>query len=331
MDASYGQYNPYGITSPKEGNPWYGIGGPPRSRVMGSLDPVQKSIARHTKKNERNTAKLAQLAVQNQGAALVSPAAIPGATGFTPAQYGPQQLPMANRLGFGKNASNKGMFYSQKGMAGRVGGGLSSALIGGGFPLLFGQGGMAAAGGGLGGLAGGMLGGGWGFGLSIAGTILGGMIKDAQDLDKAMKKVNRSMEAMGYSSGFTGKQLREMSKALGVSKKEALEIANTFARYGAEDATLFTKYFGDNKQLFEAVVGMTDIANALKGIDQIAAQVSPDEQLRLLTLLKTNGALAVQTELLERRQKVQKKAVLDSGKRGPFGGLFNLKFWQWGG
>ena len=54
----------------------------------------------------------------------------------------------------------------------RAKGALSNALIGGGFPLLFGQGALGAAGGGIGGALGGALGGGFGFGLSIAGTAL---------------------------------------------------------------------------------------------------------------------------------------------------------------
>jgi len=50
---------------------------------------------------------------------------------------------------------------------------ISEGLIGGAFPLLFGQGPLAALGGGLGGAAGGFAGGGLGFGLSLLGTGLG--------------------------------------------------------------------------------------------------------------------------------------------------------------
>ena len=50
-------------------------------------------------------------------------------------------------------------------MSGRISGSISNALIGGGFPLLFGQGALGAAGGGIGGALGGALGGGFGFGL----------------------------------------------------------------------------------------------------------------------------------------------------------------------
>ena len=50
---------------------------------------------------------------------------------------------------------------------------ISSGLIGGAFPLLFGQGGGAAIGGGIGGFAGGLAGGQMGFALSLVGTQFG--------------------------------------------------------------------------------------------------------------------------------------------------------------
>lgn len=69
---------------------------------------------------------------------------------------------------------------------------LSNAVIGGAFPLLFGQGTGAAIGGGLGGAAGGMMGGQFGFGLSLVGTALGqafdNAIQSAKDLGKALEK-----------------------------------------------------------------------------------------------------------------------------------------------
>jgi hypothetical protein len=72
------------------------------------------------------------------------------------------------------------------GLRGRVSGAVSSGLIGGGFPLLFGQGPGAAAGGLVGGLAGGALGGGFGFGASIVGTILGAVVDEALTKGKAL-------------------------------------------------------------------------------------------------------------------------------------------------
>ena len=68
---------------------------------------------------------------------------------------------------------------------------VSNAVIGGAFPLLFGQGIGAAAGGGLGGALGGMAGGQFGFGLSLVGTALGqvfdNLANSAKDTAKALK------------------------------------------------------------------------------------------------------------------------------------------------
>lgn len=68
---------------------------------------------------------------------------------------------------------------------------LSSGLIGGAFPLLFGQGVGAAVGGGLGGGLGGLAGGQLGFGLSLVGTALGSVFdqlaNQARDTAKALK------------------------------------------------------------------------------------------------------------------------------------------------
>lgn len=58
----------------------------------------------------------------------------------------------------------------------RGGQAVGEGLIGGAFPLLFGQGAGAAAGGGLGGFFGGMAGGTLGFGLSLAGTAIGSQV-----------------------------------------------------------------------------------------------------------------------------------------------------------
>jgi len=68
---------------------------------------------------------------------------------------------------------------------------LSNAVIGGAFPLLFGQGAGAALGGGLGGAAGGLAGGQFGFGLSLVGTALGTtfdqFVQGAIDAGKALQ------------------------------------------------------------------------------------------------------------------------------------------------
>lgn len=73
----------------------------------------------------------------------------------------------------------------------RGGAAISEGLIGGAFPLLFGQGIGAAIGGGAGGVAGGLAGGGLGFGLSLAGTALGTAF---DTLNQAAQETGRSLK-----------------------------------------------------------------------------------------------------------------------------------------
>lgn len=82
----------------------------------------------------------------------------------------------------------------------RLQGAVSSALIGGGFPLLFGQGGGASLGGLLGGGLGGAAGGGFGFGVSIVGTIIGSavdeLINRTGELAKALRDPVKSFDLL---------------------------------------------------------------------------------------------------------------------------------------
>ena len=66
----------------------------------------------------------------------------------------------------------------------------SSAIIGGAFPLLFGQTGAAAVGGAIGGTAGGLLGGQFGFALSILGTAIGSAVDKNEKFNQSLAALN---------------------------------------------------------------------------------------------------------------------------------------------
>lgn len=87
-----------------------------------------------------------------------------------------------------------------------------SAVIGGAFPLLFGQGLGASVGGGLGGFAGGLQGGQFGFGLSLVGTAIGAQ------LDAAVAKLG----ALGSALSNPVEKFSELQQA-GVLSSKALE------------------------------------------------------------------------------------------------------------
>lgn len=82
----------------------------------------------------------------------------------------------------------------EKGAADRrraAGGRLSSAAIGGAFPLLFGQSGLAAAGGAIGGLLGGA---GGGFAGSLVGSLIGDLINTRQEIEELGKEMGLGAE-----------------------------------------------------------------------------------------------------------------------------------------
>jgi hypothetical protein len=294
------------------------------SRRMGRdikrLKTIDENMKRTAIESKRSNALLA-------AQAFAGPAALPPGIGT---QYGAPIGPVAptrlqragafaNRVGFGKNANPQGMFASGRGMQGRIGGAVSSGLIGGGFPLLFGQSGLASALGGLGGLAGGALGGGFGFGLSIAGTAIAGRIQEAIDFRKSIKDLNEEMKSMGFNSGYNAKEIIKLGKSLGITKQEAIQVAEQFKRFGKQGA-LFAQAFGGDYGAFTAVAQATEVESAMAAIKAINKDLSLEEELRYTLALRTLGVektidQILQKQLEKQRQKVREKFDISDAKQ----------------
>ena len=116
-------------------------------------------------------------------------------------QQGPAFAPAAARRGGGGAAATLG--------GGRIGGVVSNTVIGGAFPLLFGQGGAAATGGALGGLVGGAFGGAGGFAGSLLGTLLGQIAGQAN-------------------------QVKELAADIGFSAQQTQVLGTAFKQAGAD-------------------------------------------------------------------------------------------------
>ena len=100
----------------------------------------------------------------------------------------------------------------KRGAAGAIG----SGIIGGAFPLLFGQGPLSAIGGGLGGAAGGALSAipgmaQFGFALSVAGTAIGSAM---EDLTEAIKKPEDNIDNLINKLGLVGSPTAKLAKEL---------------------------------------------------------------------------------------------------------------------
>jgi hypothetical protein len=131
----------------------------------------------------------------------------------------------------------------------------SNALIGGAFPLLFGQGPAAAAGGALGGFGGGMMGGQFGFALSLIGTNVGAavdtFVKGAADLGKALNPLTADIglltQAVGLVGTVEGQRLKLIESLSG--KQAALaEATRLLSQQVGTAGTETLKIFGEKMQ-----------------------------------------------------------------------------------
>jgi hypothetical protein len=127
---------------------------------------------------------------------------------------------------------------------------LSSGLIGGGFPLLFGQGIGASLGGGIGGTLGGLKGGGFGFALSIVGTAVGAqfdaIIAKSTALGQALQSPISNFSLVQQNALLSSKGLEKHVASLIAAGREAEAAAliqkDLAASYGgAEQAAELAK------------------------------------------------------------------------------------------
>ncbi len=177
---------------------------------------------------------------------------------------------------------------------------ISSGLIGGAFPLLFGQGGGAAIGGGIGGFAGGLAGGQMGFALSLVGTQIGAfadqIVSGGATLGQALNPLTADIDALAEAAGFagteTGKALKTIQE-LG-SEQQALEAATALlAATVGNEGVQSLRDFGDGtadlsvqvsrslalmqsaaSKLFSGLVDFT--VDALKNINDLSAGMNLD-------------------------------------------------------
>lgn len=183
---------------------------------------------------------------------------------------------------------------------------LSNAIIGGAFPLLFGQGLGASVGGAAGGFVGGKKGGQFGFALSLAGTALG------SQLDNLAKKAKELGEALREPV----KNIDTLVKAIGQSNTPFGDTINTLKRLGLEgvaaNAVLdnFNKTFNTNRQTINQL-GQESI-RLNNEFQKLGTAISLFVAKPLTFFLeKINSALGVQT-ISDLRKESEAQAVKEA-------------------
>ena len=203
-------------------------------------------------------------------------------------------------------------------LEGRTGGAISSALIGGGFPLLFGQGAGAAVGGGIGGLAGGLVGGGFGFALSIVGTALGDAADQADQFNRSLSRLNVGVSGTGSASKITADDVKNLAKNLGIAKEEAIKLLESFAGFkDAATTKALAAVFGDDASTMKSLASAKDKAELAQVILNNYEKITGETALQLINQLKTTDSAVIQVAF--------QKALLDAETKKTEEGLKQVR------
>lgn len=196
---------------------------------------------------------------------------------------------------------------------------LSNALIGGAFPLLFGQGGGAAIGGALGGGAGGLAGGQMGFALSLVGTQIGAfvdqVVSGAANLGQALNVLTADIDAVIAASGKSNTAFAANVKALEEAglKNTAFELATqqlalTVGNEGVENLKTFGNETANLSRVFSQAMSQmqASLAGLINSIGVVNAVVEGVSRQVILSaapsFAKNDPELAKALEELKKEQ-----------------------------
>ena len=196
----------------------------------------------------------------------------------------------------------------------------SNALIGGAFPLLFGQGAGASVGGAVGGAAGGLLGGQFGFALSLVGTQIGSVfdsiINGAAELGRALGPFTQDTEAVTTALGLQGSvqqaQLQRIEETQGKTAAFNAAMKIMAARITQDGVDKLTN-FGENTRLLgqQFTIALTKlqafaagVANFVIRLTGLRDALQEREATRIVSDAAATGDTVAQS-LVERREAAE--------------------------
>jgi hypothetical protein len=185
---------------------------------------------------------------------------------------------------------------------------ISSGLIGGAFPLLFGQGIGAAIGGGAGGLGGGALGGQFGFGLSLVGNAIGAAFDEALNKGKALAaglddpigKFEELRAAALFSSSATEKQISAL-----ISQGREAEAA-------AQIQIDLLRTYGDTTDLDGLKTAYDELGRAFNQLSVVTAKFVAGPLSAFLT--KLSNALGAQAARGLLNERIESLGINEEGR-----------------
>ena len=197
----------------------------------------------------------------------------------------------------------------------RFGQTISSAAIGGAFPLLFGQTGAAAVGGGLGGLAGGAIGGQFGFALSIVGTAIGSAIDKNEKFRKSLAALNVQFTDTSGGTQILAADVDKLAKRLGVTKDEAIAALSAFKEFGSSSvAKSLVSIFGSDSGAFDSLAATNRQAALAKQIFDTRKEIGNQVAKQLLQQNLVNDSATIELALAEAKAKAANEEAIARAK-----------------
>ena len=279
---------------------------PAAGQSSGTFEIKSRPIENAVKNIQKSSNKTANILTQQSAFGMLPPAG--GTTSPINARFS-----RAN-LGFGRNANPQGIFAMPGGMTGRLKGAAGSAMIGGGFPALFGAGGISSVMGGIAGGIGGALAPGGGFAASIVATAAAAQIEKTMELRKSLRKLNEEVTSMGISSEFSMKNIKALANEFEITNEEAIKLASSVKTFGEKQGLGIIQAFG-SVETFRTLAGLRDTESVLNKIQELQGEISEEKRQELLNTLMIKGALKAQSDLQQAILDKGEKAFIKSDKR----------------
>ena len=197
----------------------------------------------------------------------------------------------------------------------KLGSTASSAIIGGAFPLLFGQTGAAAVGGGIGGAAGGLIGGQFGFALSILGTAIGSAIDKNEKFRQSLAVLNVQFSATSGGTQILAADVDKLAKRLSVTKEEAIAALSAFREFGSGSvAKSLVSIFGTDAGAFDTLAATNRQAALAQQIFQARKQIGNQVAKQLLQQNLVNDSSTIELALAEAKAKAANDEAIAKAK-----------------
>ena len=201
----------------------------------------------------------------------------------------------------------------------KLGSTISSAAIGGAFPLLFGQTGAAAVGGGLGGLAGGAIGGQFGFALSIVGTAIGSAIDKNEKFNESLAVLNSRFSRVSGGSQLVAKDIDDLAKRFRVTKEEAFGLLEGFKEFdNPRLRKSLVEVFGSDSSAFQSLAGSNRSAQLAKEIFEARKDIGDQQTTQLLQQNLINNSETLELALIRAKIKARQRDQLEQAKQVKF-------------